>query len=278
MAAAAVLAGGVGAATSRAQQAKPVVYSPRSACRLVQTVLPLADELEDTRTVRQVNEIWLTPAGFTVSLPESRVESIKYSDSPGVKPYGKDKAYKIDFFPERTFAFQRGFVLDFHEKTAADIKLYALVGALNFLITSAHQDQGIDCKAVLDDQAQLDSFAQATADWRKLLLKPPLSEEVNRQRLLAEDAAARQDSSDALEDYLAGLDTDPTWAQGWFNAALLFAEQQNYDDAVFSMKHYLILLPDAPDAAAAKEKVSLWVAKMHETAAAAPAGRGRKAK
>jgi len=278
MAAAMVLAGVPSGATGRAQQAKPQVYSPRTACRLVRDILPLADELEATRALWTISEIRLTPAGFDVGLSNKRVESMKYSDSPGVKPYGQGKAYRVDFFPDRTFLFQRGFALDFHEKTAAEIKLSSLVGALNFLIASAHQGGGIDCTAVLDDQAQLDSFAQVTAAWRAQVVKAPLSDEANQQRLLAEDAAARKDMSAALEDYLAAVDIEPTWAQGWFNAALLYAEQQNYDDAVFSMKHYLILLPDGPDAATAKEKVLLWQAKIHEAAAAEPTGRGRAAK
>ena len=272
MSVAAVLAAAVSAATGRAEQAKPEIYSARTACRLVQTVLPLADQLEDTRAIWTVKELWLTPTGFTVSIPDGRRESISYSDSPGVRPYGKGRSYQIDFFPSRNFRFQRGFVLDFHEKSAADISLSSFVGALNYLIASAHQGEGVDCKAVLDDQAQLDSFTQMTADWRKLFLKPPLSDEVSRERLLAEDAAQRNDTSDALEDYLLGVDRDPTWAQGWFNAALLYAEQKNYEDAVFSMKHYLILLPDAPDAPAAKEKVVLWRTKAQQAAAAAQGG------
>jgi hypothetical protein len=271
----AVLAGVLSGATGRAQQAKPQVLKPqidsaRSACRLVQAVLPIADEMEDTRAVWKVKELWLTPTGFTVSIPDGRRESLKYSDSPGVRPFGKGRSYQIDFFPARNFRFERGFVLDFHEKSAADIKLSSLVGALNYLIASARQGEGVDCKAVLDDQAQLDSFLQMTASWRALAVKPPLSEEANRQRLLAEDAMARKDSSAALDDCLAGVDIDPTWAQGWFNAALLYAEQEDYDDAVFSMKHYLILLPDAPEAPAAKEKVLLWKAKAQESAAAQP--------
>jgi len=250
----------------------PIVYSGRTACRLVRNLLPLADELEGTRSVWKIGEIWLTPAGFNVSVSDSKVISMKYSDSPGVKPYGKDNSYQIDFFPGRDFRFQQGFVLDFHEKSAAESKLSSLVEALNFLIASAQQGDVIDCKAALDDQAQLDSFAQLTASWRKMFVKPLLPDEVNRERLLAEDAVARKDMSGALEDYLAGVDTDPTWAQGWFDAALLYAEQQNYGDAVFTMKHYLILLPDGPDAPAAKEKVSLWTAKEHEASAATEGG------
>jgi hypothetical protein len=246
----------------------PIVYSARTACRLVRNLLPLADELESSRSVWKVGEISLTPAGFNVSVSESRVIFMKYSDSPGVKPYGKGNSYKIDFFPGRDFLVQRGFVLDFHEKSAAEIELPVLVDALNFLITSARHGDGVDCKAALDDQAQLDAFAQLTASWRKMYVKPLLPDAVNKDRLLAEDAVAHKDMSVALENYLAGVDTDPSWAQGWFSAALLYAEQQDYDDAVFSMKHYLILLPDGPDAATAKDKLSLWTAKEHEAPAA----------
>lgn len=278
VAAAFVLAGLFSGATGRAQQANPQIDSARTACRLIRNLLPLADELESTRSVWKIGEIWLTPAGFNVSVSDSTVIAMKYSDSPGVKPFGKDKSYKIDFFPARDFSVQRGFVLDFHEKTAAEIQLSSLVEALNFLIASARQGDAIDCKAALDDSAQLDAFAQLTASWRKMYVKPLLPDAVNRESLLAEDAVARKDLSSALEDYLAGVDTDPTWAQGWFNAALLYADRQDYDDAVFTMKHYLILLPDAPEAATAKEKVSLWQARMREAAAAKPAGRGTAAK
>jgi hypothetical protein len=45
---------------------------------------------------------------------------------------------------------------------------------------------------------------------------------------------------------------------------LIYAEQQDYFDAAFYMKHYLILLPDATDAQAAKEKLLLWEAKAEE--------------
>jgi hypothetical protein len=45
---------------------------------------------------------------------------------------------------------------------------------------------------------------------------------------------------------------------------LIYADQQDYFDAAFYMRHYLILLPDAPDSAAAKEKLLLWDAKAEE--------------
>jgi regulator of sirC expression with transglutaminase-like and TPR domain len=70
----------------------------------------------------------------------------------------------------------------------------------------------------------------------------------------------------AVSYYEDGVKLDPTWAQGWYNAALLYAEQRDYAHAALSMKHYLILLPDAPDAAPAKQKMLLWEAKAEEAA------------
>jgi tetratricopeptide (TPR) repeat protein len=117
-----------------------------------------------------------------------------------------------------------------------------------------------------DSKARLDAFAQTTAAWRALNPKPPLSDEVEKKRLLAEDDVSNKDLAAAVEDYEAGIKLDPTWAQGWFNSALLYAEQQDYEHAAFNMKHYLILLPDAPDAAVAKDKVLLWEARAEKAA------------
>jgi len=94
--------------------------------------------------------------------------------------------------------------------------------------------------------------------------KPAFSDEVIKKRLLAEDAIEHKNVRAAVGYYDAGVALDPTWAQGWYNAALLYAEQQDYFDAAVRMKHYLILLPEAPDAATAKEKLLLWEAKAEE--------------
>jgi tetratricopeptide (TPR) repeat protein len=231
-------------------------------------MLPAAGELEDTRSVLKISAIRLTPTGFAVSLSDKRVESIQYSDSPGVKPYASGGSYQIDFFPTRTFRVQRGFLLDFHGKNSGTPGMTTLVEALNFLIVSAHQGEPADCTAMLDDQTELDAFAQLTGTWRALDEKPPLTDEVMKQRALAEDALEHQDTSGALQAYISGVAADPTWAQGWYRSALLYAEQGDYDDAAFSMKHYLILLPDAPDIIDAKAKVAMWTAKAQEAAMA----------
>jgi hypothetical protein len=277
--AAAPMAGGMASGvTCRAQQAAPQVHSARAACRLVQTMLPLADELEDTRSVRKIAAIQLTPSGFSVILADKKTDSLEYADSPGAKPYGTARSYQIDFLPSRTFRVQRGFLLDFHGKNPGAAGFSPLVEALNFLIASARRGEPIDCTEIVDEQAALDRFAQLTADWRAREDKPPLPESVIEQRAQAEDALERRDTTGALAAYIAGVTIDPTWAQGWRRAAALYAEQENYDDAAFSMKHYLILLPGAPDAADAKQNLSAWEAKAREGPAAETVRQGAAAK
>ena len=101
-------------------------------------------------------------------------------------------------------------------------------------------------------------FPQQAAAWRALATKPPLAEKARIMRLAAEDALKRQKPDEALNDFELGVQEDPTWAQGWFNAALLAGELGFYYDAADHMQNYLELLPDAPDAKAAHDQIDLW--------------------
>jgi regulator of sirC expression with transglutaminase-like and TPR domain len=51
------------------------------------------------------------------------------------------------------------------------------------------------------------------------------------------------------------LDIDSVWPEGHFNATLLYAELKNYDDAIRHMRAYLELVPEAPDAQAARDQM-----------------------
>ena len=99
---------------------------------------------------------------------------------------------------------------------------------------------------------------QQATDWRALPVKPPLPEEVRVQRILAENAVKEKKLDDALEHYESGLDLFYTWPQGHFNAALIAAEIGFYEQAVEHMQSYLELVPDAPDAEAARDQVVIW--------------------
>ena len=88
-------------------------------------------------------------------------------------------------------------------------------------------------------------------------------------RLAAEDAIKRQKPDEALNDYELGIEADPTWAQGWFNAALLAGELGFFADAADHMQSYLELVPNAADAQAAHDQLTIW---QHKAGQQNPAG------
>jgi tetratricopeptide (TPR) repeat protein len=96
------------------------------------------------------------------------------------------------------------------------------------------------------------------AAWRTLATKPPLNAEADRHRILAEDAIKEKNLNSAVEHYEAALEVQPMWPAGWFNLALIYAEQNDYAEAADRMKHYLELVPDAPDAKSAQEQMIIW--------------------
>jgi len=113
----------------------------------------------------------------------------------------------------------------------------------------------------------LRNFPQAAADWRALSPKPPVPEEVRGQRLLAETAFKEGKLGKALYHYETGVELDPVWSEGRFNAALISAELKFYNDAVEHMRAYLELEPDSRDAQSARDQIVIWQDKAQEPAA-----------
>ncbi|HUS19081.1 MAG TPA: tetratricopeptide repeat protein [Terriglobales bacterium] len=111
-------------------------------------------------------------------------------------------------------------------------------------------------------------FASAAKTWRETPQKPPLPEAADRERILAENSIREKDLNAAIEHYEAGLAISPLWPEAWFNSALIYGELQDYASAANSMKHYLELVPNAPDAAAAREKLIIWEDKARTTTGA----------
>lgn len=82
------------------------------------------------------------------------------------------------------------------------------------------------------------------------------------ERILAEAAYNEKDIERAISHYKTALQIYPTWPQGQFNLALLCGETKDYSSAVEHTQDYLDLVPDAPDARAAKEKLVIWRDKL----------------
>lgn len=111
-------------------------------------------------------------------------------------------------------------------------------------------------------EADWREFQQKAVAWRALAVKPAISEDVRKHRLLAENAVKEKQFDDAVEEYEAGLEINPVWPEGHFNAALLSAELGYYSEALHHMRAYLELAPEAPDAQQARDQMVIWEAKL----------------
>jgi tetratricopeptide (TPR) repeat protein len=118
------------------------------------------------------------------------------------------------------------------------------------------------CPLRAQDAVAWTDFQQKAAAWRALPVKPALSDDVKRERLLAENAVSEKRFQDAVNHYEAGLKLNPMWPEGHFNAALVSAELTNYDKAVWHMRAYVELAPNAPDTEEARNQIIIWQDKL----------------
>jgi hypothetical protein len=249
--------GGNLAVTMRADDAKSI--SDREACQRMKTLLQQATGYSKRYSIfgefPKVKGIRLTPTGFVLTADGKPAVAVAYADVQNARVQ-----YRIDVRFETQGNKQ---YIEFDTTTGDDVP-ERFSAVLNHLGQAARAGRPCDCTGDIMDKDELDTFAQKITPWRAMANKPALSDEVIKKRLLAEDAIEHKNLKAAVGYYDAGVVLDPTWAQGWYNAALLYAEQQDYLDAAARMKHYLILLPEASDAGSAKEKLLLWEAKAEE--------------
>jgi len=113
---------------------------------------------------------------------------------------------------------------------------------------------------VENEQAKrLAEFESLAAQYRALAIKPPVSEEQRRLIVQANALNQRKDYGGAIDLYLKAVELDPvSYPAAYFNLALLYAQQQRYNKAIAYMKPYLMLVPEAPDARSAQDKIYEW--------------------
>jgi tetratricopeptide (TPR) repeat protein len=109
------------------------------------------------------------------------------------------------------------------------------------------------------DEEKLALFKEKAAQYRALETKPPLSEQQREYIVQANALTQHKDYAGAIDRYLKAVDLDPVSYPGaYFNVALLFAQQNHFKSAIDYMKQYLMLVPDAPDARSAQDKIYEW--------------------
>lgn len=103
------------------------------------------------------------------------------------------------------------------------------------------------------------SFAASLADYRKRAASnAALPEAANKYRVQAEGAVRDKEFDDAADLYAEALKIAPWWPVGHFNRALVLGEAGDYELAKREMNYYLRLVPDAPNARSAQNKIYEW--------------------
>lgn len=92
----------------------------------------------------------------------------------------------------------------------------------------------------------------------------PHMETLRRVQVQVESAIKTHNTIAAATLYRDALRNAPGWPDGHFNLALLYGELEFYAEAVNAMKKYLYLVPNAPDARAAQDKIYEWELKARQ--------------
>jgi tetratricopeptide (TPR) repeat protein len=127
--------------------------------------------------------------------------------------------------------------------------------ALVYLARQAQQEQAAK------DAADLEAFKPKAAAWRQMKVKPAMPEEALRHQVVAEYAYKQKDVPKAITEYSEALRIFPYWPAGQNNLAFLAGEvgtRPGYNLAIYHMKMYLELAPNAPDAQAAQDSIFIW--------------------
>jgi hypothetical protein len=103
-----------------------------------------------------------------------------------------------------------------------------------------------------------EAFKGIAETYRQESSKPPLPEDARRFKVQAEAAVQAKNWSKAAFSFREALLIAPWWPEGRFNRALILGEMGDYAVAAQEMQRYLLLVPGAPNARAAQDKIYVW--------------------
>ncbi len=102
-------------------------------------------------------------------------------------------------------------------------------------------------------------FAPLAAQYSTLKVKPPISEEQRKYIVQANVLNQQKEFKRAIGFYKKAIDLDQVaYPAAYSNLALLSAQVHRFSDAIYYMKKYLLLVPDASDARGAQDKIYEW--------------------
>jgi len=111
----------------------------------------------------------------------------------------------------------------------------------------------------IDYNAQLKLFEPIAAQYRALKVKPPMSED--QRKLIVQANVLNQNHlfEQAIDMYQQAIVLDQTaYPAAYSNLALIAAQVHEYHLAIFYMKEYMMLVPDASDIRGCQDKIYEW--------------------
>jgi tetratricopeptide (TPR) repeat protein len=111
--------------------------------------------------------------------------------------------------------------------------------------------------------SQLVLFVPIAEKYRALKAKPPISEELRKYIVQANGFNEQKGYDKAIEKYKKAIEVDQTaYPAAYSNLALLSAQKYQFNAAIYYMKKYLMLEPEADDARSAQDKIYFWEAQL----------------
>jgi tetratricopeptide (TPR) repeat protein len=107
--------------------------------------------------------------------------------------------------------------------------------------------------------SELPLFEPTAAQYRALKVKPAVSEEQRKFIVQANGFNELKEYDRAIQLYKKAIEVDQTaYPAAYSNLALLSAQLYRFNAAIYYMKKYLMLEPEATDARSAQDKIYKW--------------------
>ena len=109
----------------------------------------------------------------------------------------------------------------------------------------------------------LENFKSVAINYQTQSEKPVMTDEQRKLFVQGNAMNEQLNYGDAIVYYDKALALNPvSYPAGYYNLAVIAGLAQRYELAILNMKKYLLLLPDAPDAVTAQDKIYEWEAFM----------------
>ena len=170
--------------------------------------------------------------------------------------------------------------LEEHQQTGEDGKFYTIYYSLNLKHQTIYlrinyvramqltndlffiQHQLMEKRSALQLEefaSQLNIFEPIASQYRALKVKPAVPEAQREFIVQANSFNEKKNYNKAIEYYNKAIEADQTaYPAAYSNLALLSAQTGKFDAAIYYMKKYLLLEPEATDARSAQDKIYEW--------------------